>query len=64
MRFVLLLFVGFTLTTTFAQDFNEEYTSNYTKFKDDHNPENNFNEATKFNISVEFNENNYGFVMV
>src|SRR5690554_6018474 len=64
MRIALVFFMAFTLTTSFAQDFNGEYTSDYTTFKDDHNPENNFHEASTFYVSVEFNENNYGFVTV
>lgn len=57
---LLMLFIGITAN---SQEFNGRYTSDYTSFKDNLNPDNNFRETTRFNIAIEF-ENEIGIVAI
>lgn len=59
--FSLLFYLAFAAN---AQDFSGDYTSSYTTFTDEQNPDNNFKETTTFNVAVIFENKNSGYVAI
>jgi len=59
--YFLLLLIEFTAN---AQDFSGNYISEYTSFKDNKAPANNFQESSKFNVAIIFEDKDTGMVSI